>query len=76
MALVTEQINTPNGSFGLSARVTGIVYLLISSVCFSFAGVFVKGVDTGSWGVIVWRGGFGLLFLIIFFAPSASFPIR
>jgi len=56
------------GAFGMPQQLTGLVYLLISAVCFSFAGVFVKLVDTGNWGVIFWRAGFGLLFLIIFYS--------
>lgn len=57
----------------MSVRATGIVYLLISAISFSFAGVFIKGVDVGSWGVIFWRAAFGLLFLVIFYSAIGKF---
>jgi drug/metabolite transporter (DMT)-like permease len=45
---------------------------LVSAVYFSFAGVFTKGVAAGSWDVIFWRAGFGLVFLIIFYAGTGQ----
>jgi len=62
------EISKPIGAFGMSPQVTGLVYLLLSAVCFSFAGVFVKVVHTENWGVIFWRAAFGFLFLILFYA--------
>jgi len=60
--------STPIGALGMSPQAKGLVYLLVSAVCFSFAGVFVKIVDTGNWGVIFWRAGFGVIFLVIFYS--------
>jgi len=60
--------STPVGALGMSPQGKGLVYLLVSAVCFSFAGVFVKIVDTGNWGVIFWRAGFGVIFLVIFYS--------
>lgn len=70
---VRDDIDKPVGAFGMSVRATGLVYLLVSSISFSFAGIFIKGVDTGSWGVIFWRAGFGLLFLIVFYSAIGKF---
>lgn len=43
-------------------RTAGVVLILVSVVVFSLAGVFTKGVSTGSWEVIFWRGVFATLF--------------
>jgi len=69
---VKDEHSRTKGSFGLSLRAKGVLFLLVSSVCFSFAGIFVKGVDTGNWGVIFWRAGFGMLFLIIFYTATGK----
>ena len=68
-----DDSDTAEGAFGMSARATGLAYLLVSAISFSFAGVFIKGVDTGSWGVIFWRAAFGLLFLIVFYSTIGKF---
>jgi drug/metabolite transporter (DMT)-like permease len=65
-------VNNLTDRSGDQARTTGVVYLLISSICFSFAGVFTKGVEAGSWDVIFWRAGFGLVFLIIFYLGTGK----
>ncbi len=65
-------LNSLFNSNGNPARATGIVYLLISALCFSFAGVFTKGVAAGSWEVIFWRAAFGLLFAIALYGMKGK----
>lgn len=45
----------------------GVLLLLISAICFSFAGVFTKGVAASSWDVIYWRAVFSIIFVIIWY---------
>ena len=51
----------------LNNQKTGIFYLLISAVLFSFVGIFVKGVEASSWDVIYWRALFGVIFVVIWY---------
>lgn len=60
----------PLGESGLSPNMRGLVYLSLSAVSFSFVGVFVKGVDAGSWSVIFWRAVFALMLLGIFYSVN------
>lgn len=34
----------------------GVMFVLVSALVFSTAGIFTKGVETDAWGVIFWRG--------------------
>lgn len=52
---------------GLSDKKIGILLLLISSVCFSFAGVFTKGVEASSWDVIYWRALFSIILVVVWY---------
>jgi len=49
-----------------SARASGVVLVLVSATVFSSAGIFTKGVETGAWGVIFWRGLSAALFTVIY----------
>lgn len=40
----------------------GVFLIVISAITFSTAGLFTKGVEAGSWGVIFWRGVFAAAF--------------
>ncbi len=48
---------------------TGVIFVVVSAVVFSTAGIFTNGVDTAAWGVIFWRGlaaaGFTLCYLAL-----------
>lgn len=65
--------NSVAGDIQKKTQKTGVTYLLISSICFSFAGVFTKGVQAGSWDVIFWRAFFGLMFLVMFYVGTGKF---
>ncbi len=56
----------PDG-VALDSHKLGLIYLLVSALCFSFAGVFAKGVAASSWDVIFWRAAFGLLLLLLWY---------
>ncbi|WP_423909975.1 DMT family transporter [Candidatus Spongiihabitans sp.] len=56
-----------NREKNLNNQKIGIFYLLISAVLFSFAGIFVKGVEASSWDVIYWRALFGVIFVVIWY---------
>lgn len=71
--IVRDGNDGPTGVLGMSVRATGLAYLLISAICFSFAGVFIKGVDAESWSIIFWRASFGFLFLFIFYSAIGKF---
>ena len=47
-------------------RNAGIILLLVSTLVFSTAGIFTKGVEAGAWEVIFWRGLFAALFTTAF----------
>ena len=52
----------------LSSRATGILLVVISALVFSSAGIFTKGVSTGAWGVIFWRGLAAAAFTLTYMA--------
>lgn len=57
-------------------RGLGITMILLSVVVFSLAGVFTKGVTTGSWEVIFWRGVFSAGFIIAYTMWRRRFEIE
>lgn len=50
-------------------RRAGVGLVVVSAVVFSTAGIFTKGVSTGAWEIIFWRGvsaaGFTLIYLML-----------
>ena len=52
---------------GKSNKRLGVTLLLISAFCFSFAGVFTKGVQASNWNVIFWRALFSIFFVLIWY---------
>lgn len=42
----------------LQARNTGIILVVVSAIVFSSAGIFTKGVSSGPWEIVFWRGVF------------------
>ncbi len=52
-----------------SARMTGMVLVVVSAIVFSTAGIFTKGVSADAWSVIFWRGlfaaGFTLVYIVL-----------
>jgi len=55
----------------------GIVFVVVSAIVFSSAGLFTKGIEAEAWGIIFWRGifaaGFTTLFVMIRGTVSAEF---
>jgi len=49
-----------------SARMSGVILILVSAAVFSTAGLFAKGVSADSWAIIFWRSLFAALFMIAF----------
>ncbi len=47
-------------------RLTGVVLVVVSAIVFSTAGIFTKGVSSGSWEIIFWRGVFAAGFTIAY----------
>ena len=47
-------------------RLTGVVLVVVSAIVFSSAGIFTKGVSSGSWEIIFWRGVFAAGFTIVY----------
>ena len=45
---------------------TGVLLVCISSLVFSTAGLFTKGVSADAWAVIFWRGLSAALFSLVF----------
>ena len=57
MADSASIMSTVNQSVeAMSARMTGVVLVLISAMVFSSAGLFVKGVAADAWTILFWRG--------------------
>lgn len=44
----------------------GVLYVCLSALAFSTAGIFTKSVEASAWDVIFWRGLSGALFTILF----------
>ena len=49
-----------------NTHVTGVILVVISAIVFSSAGIFTKGVGSGSWEIIFWRGVFAAGFTIAY----------
>ncbi len=64
--------NTLNNSHRI-----GVILVVISAIVFSTAGIFTKGVGSGSWEIIFWRGVFaaGFTFAYIIWQGSAKLEI-
>ncbi len=54
-------------------HLTGVVLVVISAVVFSSAGIFVKGVSSGPWEIIFWRGLFAAGFTLIYIIGRGTF---
>lgn len=52
---------------------TGVILIIMSAVVFSSAGVFTKGVDSGAWEIIFWRGVFAAGFTSAYVLWKGSF---
>lgn len=46
-------------------RKKGLIYLVISAFCFSFSGIFVKGVEASGADVVFWRALFGVILVLL-----------
>jgi len=49
-----------------NTHLTGVVLILISAIVFSTAGIFTKGVHSGPWEIIFWRGVFAAGFTLAY----------
>ncbi len=49
-----------------NTHLTGVVLILISAIVFSTAGIFTKGVYSGPWEIIFWRGVFAAGFTVAY----------
>ena len=47
-------------------HITGVILVVVSAVVFSSAGIFTKGVNSGSWEIIFWRGIFAAGFTLAY----------
>ena len=52
---------------------TGVSLIIISAIVFSSAGVFTKGVNSGSWEIIFWRGVFAAGFTLAYIGWRGTF---
>jgi hypothetical protein len=39
-----------------TSRTTGVILVVVSTIVFSSAGIFAKGVSADAWTIIFWRG--------------------
>lgn len=62
--LATDEGHGPSGKRN---KRLGVTLLLTSAFCFSFAGVFTKGVQASNWDVIFWRALFSILFVLLWY---------
>ena len=56
----------------------GVIFVLVSAVVFSTAGIFTNGVETDAWGIIFWRGLAAASFTLtyLFFRGTLLHEIR
>lgn len=59
-----------------STHTSGVLLVVASSVVFSLAGIFTKGVHAGAWDIIFWRGIFAALFTTLYTFWCGSFRIE
>ncbi|MEP4194426.1 MAG: DMT family transporter [Aliishimia sp.] len=57
----------------ISKHNRGVLYVCVSAIAFSSAGIFTKSVDAVAWDVIFWRGLSGAIFTLLFLAFRAGF---
>ena len=51
-----------------SAHTAGVIFISISAIAFSTAGIFTRGVEADAWSVIFWRGLSGAGFILGYLA--------
>ncbi len=56
----------------LSEYYIGVCLVIVAAITYSTAGVFTKGVDTGAWNVIFWRGFFAAAFTTFWIARQGA----
>lgn len=56
----------------MNIRQQGVVFVVVSAVVFSFAGIFTKGVTAAAWDVIFWRGVAASLFTFGYLAMRGA----
>lgn len=54
-------------------RHTGVLWMVVSAVAFSTAGLFTKGVSADAWAVIFWRGLFAALVIMLWMSWRGMF---
>lgn len=54
----TDQKESAMTNPNQSPRTAGVIFVVVSAIVFSSAGIFTKGVSADAWIVIFWRGGF------------------
>lgn len=55
-----------------NTHMTGVILVIVSAIVFSTAGIFTKGVSTGSWEIIYWRGIFAAGFTFAYIVWKGS----
>ena len=57
----------------INTHSAGVILVVFSAIVFSTAGVFTKGVDSGAWEIIFWRGVFAAGFTTAYIIWRGSF---
>ena len=61
-------MRTPVATPTPSPHTAGVIFITISAIAFSSAGIFTRGVDADAWSVIFWRGLSGAGFILGYLA--------
>ncbi|NMM44381.1 EamA family transporter [Rhodospirillaceae bacterium KN72] len=61
-------MRAPIPTLALSQHTAGVIFITISAVAFSSAGIFTRGVEADAWSVIFWRGLSGAGFILGYLA--------
>jgi len=59
-----------------TTRVAGVIFVLVSAIIFSSAGLFVKGVEADAWVILFWRGISAAIFTVSYVAWRGKLRIE
>ena len=69
----TDQKESAMTNPNQSPRTAGVIFVVVSAIVFSSAGIFTKGVSADAWTVIFWRGIAAATFTLIYMTWRSGF---
>jgi hypothetical protein len=69
----TDQKESAMTNPNQSPRTAGVIFVVVSAIVFSSAGIFTKGVSADAWIVIFWRGIAATTFTLIYMTWRGGF---